>query len=137
MPYIIDHGAALNYDLMTKTQYTLSDFPNESFTWRELIDFLKYLGHDSALVSELNPDTAYWEGERRLPMLIAALIDEISSLRWESVVARIPKGHKKPPQPKPYPRPGVDVGAKRTTYGKNGIKVKDFNDWWDNQNTHS
>lgn len=69
-------------------------------------------------------------------MLIAALIDEISSLRWENVVSRIPKGKKKPPQPKPYPRPGVDGGTKHTIYGKNGVKVKDFNNWWDDQNTH-
>ena len=92
--------------------------------WAELGAFVKYLPLDSALKSEMNPDSAYWEGSRRVPMLLADLYDGLNGLTY--TVSRI--GGVKPKKPKPYPRPGV---KKSNAYGREAIPIKDFEDWWD------
>lgn len=120
---IRNHGDALNYDLITRTPYTLRSVPLV-MDWAELGAFVKYLPLDSALKSEMNPDSAYWEGSRRVPMLLADIYDGINGLTY--TVTRM--GGAKPKKPKPYPRPGV---KKSNSYGKGAISIKDFDDWWD------
>lgn len=46
-------------------------------------------------------------------MLVAALLDEAKFTRWEAAVSRLGKGDKKPKQPEPTPRPGVDRKRRR------------------------
>jgi hypothetical protein len=41
------------------------------------------------------------------------LLDETRFARWEAAVARLGKGDKKPKQPEPTPRPGVETKRRR------------------------
>lgn len=83
----------------------------------------------------MSPETAHWEGSKRLPMLIAQLIDEIEAERYEFAVANTPKNKPKPKKPQPYPRPGVKSDTQTKTYGHDAIPVKEFAAWWDSQET--
>lgn len=51
-----------------------------------------------------DPAEGQWS---QLEVLVAALVDETRLARWEAVMARLPKGGKKPEPPEPIPRPGV------------------------------
>lgn len=120
---IREHGDALEYDLITRTPHTLRSVPG-SLDWRELGAFVKYLPMDSALKSEMNPDSAYWEGSRRVPMMLADLFD---LLQFQNYLILKTNGAK-PKKPKPYPRPGAKKNAK--TYGRGAIPISDFSEWW-------
>lgn len=60
---------------------------------------------------DADPAAAQWS---QLEMLIAALLDETRFARWEAAVSRLKKGDKKPKQPEPMPRPGLDRKRRRS-----------------------
>lgn len=55
--------------------------------------------------SEADPADGHWS---QLELLVAMLLDETRFARWEAAVSRLAKGDKKPKQPDPTPRPGVE-----------------------------
>lgn len=133
-----EHGGALDYDLMTRTRFTLSDLGG-SLDWVTLFHFVQNLDHTSALVRKLYPDQREafeWMAGERNAAIMADLIDAINNLRWESACARAPKGTSKPRKLPLYPRPGAkdqDKGEK--VIGSDPIPVSQFDEWWESQDT--
>ena len=61
-----------------------------------------------------DPDADPADGQwSQLELLIAMLLDETRFARWEAAVSRLKKGDKKPKQPEPTPRPGVEQKHRR------------------------
>lgn len=117
---------------MTRTGIPLSRCPDE-LTWLDVVDFVRHLDASSALVSELHPDMAGWQGDARTPMLIAQLVDEVAYLRYDFELIHRRKGAKKPAPPDRIPRPGVKSNKKTKHYGAGAIRIADFDDWWNAQ----
>lgn len=126
---ISDHGGALNYDLMTLAGTSLSRCPGE-FTWADIRDFVKFLPASSALVSEMEPELAGWQGNQKVPMLLAHIADQLAVLTYAYELSHTKKGAKKPPAPEPIPRPGVKPSKKRKHFGKGAVKISEFDAWW-------
>lgn len=55
--------------------------------------------------ADADPAEGQWS---QLELLVAMLLDETRFARWEAAVARLKKGDKRPKQPEPTPRPGID-----------------------------
>lgn len=107
---------------------TLADVP-EHLSWSALRSFVSHLDASSELVSELAPESAHWQGESRIPMILADIFDQLSWLRYEFACANTPKGKTRPTRPKPYPRPGAS--PQDETMGKKPIAVSEFDSWWE------
>lgn len=126
-----DHGGALDYDLMTRTAYTLEDVGGR-LRMRSLSHFLQYLPPDSATMRELNPEDAEkvaWSMGRVDSQILAAIVDEVRGLQWMYA-----KTHSKGSvqRPKAFQTPwteGEETGV--TRYGSDPIRVGDFDAWFD------
>jgi len=116
------HGGALQYDLMTKTRYLLSDLGG-ALTSSALLSFVRYLPPDSALKQEMNPDNEWMSGIHN-DMLLAAIYDQISAFQYQWMRAN----GGKPKKPKPMPRPGIKDSTQRI--GKDPIEITDFDEWY-------
>ena len=121
---IDEHGGALEYDLMTRTPYTLDDLGGR-LSWRALFNFVRHVGYDSELYREINPDDElrpWLDGS-----IVAALLADIFDLEN----ARAHAGSRK--KPKPYPRPWRrDKTVQRI--GSEPIRAGDFERWWTSKN---
>lgn len=128
---IADHREALNYDLMTRTGAGLGSVP-VSLDWSDIRDFVAGLGADSHLVAELHPEVAGWQGDEKVPMLLAAIADQLAALSYSYALVHTKQGAPKPKAPKPIPRPGVepDRETRRWGTGTSAIPIADFDAWW-------
>lgn len=113
---------------MTRAHYTLQDI-GEALPWSSLANFVHHLDAGSELCSEIYPDSAYWAGTMRVPLLLAAILDAINCGRWESVAMNTPRGKAKPAKPKPVKRPGIDSGERK--YGSGAIPISQWWAWWE------
>ena len=126
------HWGALDYDLMTRTGYTIADIGG-ALPWASLHNFIDGLDGDSRLLRALNPTEAEkleWSDPHRVPWVLADIVDELRIIQYLFKSAHSKKGHR-PKKPKPYRRPGVSdqaMGEKRI--GKDPIPAADFKDWW-------
>ena len=114
------HDRALEYDLMTRTGRTLSEYEEMGAAGTvALISFIRWLPPDSALYRDMNPndELSPWYTTKQTNRILADLFDAF-------VAANTKKGHK----PKTYPRP-----RKKETIGKGAIKIKDFWKWWNKE----
>lgn len=68
---------------------------------RDVSALVKYLPERSPVWGELDPKLKW----SQLEYLVADQIDQLMQLVWVTVSANADKNHR-PPQPKPYPRPG-------------------------------
>lgn len=103
----------------------------DALDWRDIRDVVRYLDASSALVSEMRPDEAGWQGGEKVPMLLAHIADLLAALSYGYVITHIKKGTKKPQPPEQIPRPGV--APKKGTdkhLGSGAIPVADFDSWW-------
>lgn len=130
-----EHRAALAYDLMTRTCYTIWDVGG-ALDWASLRFFVYGLLRDqsSMIWRELcdeDGDYLPWiDGSKTAPIL-ADIFDLLSWFQHTYVQANSKKKVKKP---KPYPRPWVkESGGKRI--GKDAIPASDFQAWWDAQSS--
>ncbi|MCI6275083.1 MAG: hypothetical protein MR611_10525 [Coriobacteriaceae bacterium] len=125
------HGGALEYDLMTRTRFTLSDIGGE-LPARALLAFVTHLPPDAALCRELRGDSdeeAAWRDQSLVPMLLAEVVDTAHMVAWE--VAQANSDHDlRSSMPRPIGRPGVAESGGGRTYGSGAIAVSDFDDWW-------
>lgn len=126
-----EHESALNYDLMTRAGRSIRDIPR-AFDWADIRDFITHLDAGSALVAEMEPDAAGWQGTEKVPMLLAHIADTLAALSYGYTLTHMKKGAQKPQPPQPIPRPGVEAPRKRTqTWGSDGLPISEFLDWWD------
>lgn len=124
-----EHETALEYDLLTKTRYSLDDV-GERLSYRSLIAFIRHLPADSAYFREVEPDVAPWTDGRVTTALLADIYDLLNAFRGTYVNAH---SKKKQRQLKPYPRPWLeDKSVKKV--GKDPIPIKDFEKWWEGGN---
>lgn len=124
------HGRALNYDLLTRIGVSLYDIP-DVISWADLRDFVSHLDASSALVAELDPDVAGWQGDEKVPMLLAHIADLLAGLSYGYTISHMKKGTRKPQAPEPIPRPGVKPSRQTQHWGSDGIPMSEFDDWWD------
>lgn len=129
---LVDHGRALNYDLLTRLGVSVYDIPGRGVSWDDVRDFVMYLDASSALVSEMNPEVAGWQGDQKTPMLLAQIADTLAGLQYAYTICHTKKGAKKPKAPDPIPRPGVQSHEDRKTqhWGQGSIPMSAFSSWW-------
>ena len=117
---IENHDRALEYDLMTRTGRTLTEYMEMGAAGKvALISFILNLPPDSALNRSMNPDDEFgpWYMTRKTNQILADIFDAI-------VASHTKKGRK----PKEYPRP-----QKKRKLGRGAIPIKDFMKWWNKE----
>lgn len=129
--FIEDHGEALNYDLMTRTNYQLDDIGG-ALSWSSLYSFINYLGGDSALARSLGK-TNGWESTLKTNVILADIYDMLQALN-ANFVAYATRGKKKL-KIKPYPRPGRDDDNVHKI-GKGALPVNDLHKWIKERQKH-
>lgn len=117
MQLIDEHAEALNFDLLTKTSYTLDDVGG-ALSWSALNSFVRNLDSGSALARDLGKSTG-WENTLMTNQILADIYDLLQ------VIAIMLSGKKK--QIKPYPRPGREKDRK---IGKGAVKVTELEKWF-------
>lgn len=118
---IDDHAGAVNYDLLTRTGYTLDDVGGR-LSWSALSSFIRNLGTDSALARELGKATG-WETTLQTNVILADLYDLLYAIHRDICAL----GGVKTREMK-YPRPGVEDKTVRK-FGKGALPVQDLHNW--------
>jgi hypothetical protein len=119
---INQYDRSLEYDLMTRTGRTLSEYINMGAAGLvALISFIQNLPPDSALNRAMNPkdEVGAWYSPIKTNAILADLFDAF-------VAANTKHGKK----PKEYPRP-----QKHKTIGHGAVPVSEFWDWWNKEVT--
>lgn len=114
---IKEHDRALEYDLMTRTGRTLSEYMDMGAAGIvALLSFINFLPPESALTSVTEPGDEFgeWNTIQKTNVILADLFDVF-------VKANTKKGRKA----KEYPRP-----KKRRHIGSGAIPISEFWDWW-------
>lgn len=117
MSIIKEHDRALEYDLMTRTGRTLTEYMDMGAAGLvALLSFINYLPIDSVLRKEMDPqdEVGEWSTTMKTNTILADLFDVFVS-------ANTRKGRKA----KPYPRP-----KRKRRIGKGAIPISEFWDWW-------
>lgn len=117
-----DHAEALEYDLLTRTNYTLDDVGGR-LSWSALSSFVRNLGTDSALARDLGKSTD-WETLITTNSILADIYDVLQAINTNIVAL----GGGKKKKIKPYPRPGKDNDKKRK-FGTPMPTVEGLREW--------
>ena len=115
--FVKDHDGALEYDLMTRTPYSLEDLGG-ALSWGALRSFIYHLGTDSALARDLGKATG-WESTLKTNAILADIYDLLQVIN-SNLVNFASRGKTKK-KIKPYPRPGKGDDNKRI--GKGAITL--------------
>lgn len=121
---IEEHGQALNYDLLTRTNYQITDIGG-ALSWGALYAFIKNLGGDSALARDLGKATG-WETTLKTNIILADIFDMLQVIHADLVAWA--SGGKKKANNKPYPRPNQKDETKRK-YGNGAMPLSELRDW--------
>lgn len=114
---IDEYDRPLEYDLMTRTGRTLSEYIDMGAAGMvALLSFINYLPMDSQLRQAMDPqdEVGEWSTVKKTNMILADLFDVFVS-------ANTKKGHKA----KQYPRP-----KQKRKIGSDAIPISEFWDWW-------
>ena len=114
---IDEYDRPLEYDLMTRTGRTLSEYIDMGAAGMvALLSFINYLPMDSQLRQAMDPqdEVGEWSTTKKTNMILADLFDVFVS-------ANTQKGHKA----KQYPRP-----KQKRKIGSGAIPISEFWDWW-------
>ena len=114
---IDEYDRPLEYDLMTRTGRTLSEYIDMGAAGMvALLSFINYLPMDSQLRQTMDPqdEVGEWSTTKKTNMILADLFDVFVS-------ANTKKGHKA----KQYPRP-----KQKRKIGSGAIPISEFWDWW-------
>ena len=99
--FVTEHYEAIDYDLLTKTGYSLDDVGGR-LSWSALYSFI-LKNENGALLRELRPDISTWGTTAKTNALLADIYDMLAAINANLCA----KGSgKRPKRPKPYPRPG-------------------------------
>lgn len=104
---------------------SLEDVPTR-LSWHSLWCFAHHLGPDSATYAAMYPKYAGWS---RTEYMIADLYDAVNGVAY-AVASTIPRSY--PRKPKPYKRPS----GRGQKFGRDPIKVADFDAWWKERAHH-
>ena len=122
--FVEEHGEALNYDLITRTNYQMDDIGG-ALSWSSLHSFIKYLPGDSALAREAGK-VSVWDSRIKTNAILADIFDLLQVINGNLI--QFATGGKKKPKIKPYPRPGKDGNNKRKV-GKGAMPYNDLRNW--------
>ena len=114
---IDEYDRPLEYDLMTRTGRTLSEYIDMGAAGMvALLSFINYLPMDSQLRQAMDPqdEVGEWSTVKKTNIILADLFDVFVS-------ANTKKGHKA----KQYPRP-----KQKRKIGSGAIPISEFWDWW-------
>lgn len=114
---IDEYDRPLEYDLMTRTGRTLSEYIDMGAAGMvALLSFINYLPMDSQIRQAMDPqdEVGEWSTTKKTNMILADLFDVFVS-------ANTKKGHKA----KQYPRP-----KQKRKIGSGAIPISEFWDWW-------
>ena len=115
---IRDHAPALEYDLMTRTGRTLSEYGEMGAAGMvALVSFLKFMPPDAMTYRDMHPQDQLgaWNTTAKTNAILADIFDAYAASHSR-------KGHR----PTPYPRPN----KKSRTFGRDAIPVSEFDEWW-------
>ena len=125
-----EHGDALEYDLMTRTRYSVSDV-GSALSVSRACAFARQavLDPSTAIHRSVMGEHARWTDGQIVGQIVADIFDQISMLRYD-IASIVSKKGARPRFPDPYPRPG---SKKRggIVYGSDPIPTSEFHDWWD------
>ena len=122
--FLDEHGRAVNYDLMTRTRFTLDDLGG-ALSWSALFSFISYLDGTSATARELGKATG-WDTITQTNILLADLYDLIQVLNAN--FCGFASG-KKPQKFKPYPRPGTE--PEKRHFGAKPLPPDELRAWFE------
>lgn len=114
---INEYDRPLEYDLMTRTGRTLSEYVDMGAAGMvALLSFINYLPMDSQLRQAMDPqdEVGEWSTIKKTNIILADLFDVF-------VAANTKKGHKA----KQYPRP-----KQKRKIGSDAIPISEFWEWW-------
>lgn len=114
---IDEYDRPLEYDLMTRTGRTLSEYIDMGAAGMvALLSFINYLPMDSQLRQAMDPqdEVGEWSTVKKTNIILADLFDVF-------VNANTKKGHKA----KQYPRP-----KQKRKIGRGAVPISEFWDWW-------
>ncbi len=114
---INEYDRALEYDLMTRTGRTLSEYIDMGAAGMvALLSFVNYLPMDSRLRQAMDPqdEVGEWSTTKKTNIILADLFDVF-------VAANTSRGHKA----KQYPRP-----KQKRKIGSGAVPISEFWEWW-------
>ena len=114
---INEYDRPLEYDLMTRTGRTLSEYIDMGAAGMvALLSFINYLPMDSQLRQAMDPqdEVGEWSTVKKTNIILADLFDVF-------VAANTRRGHKA----KQYPRP-----KQKRKIGRDAVPISEFWDWW-------
>ena len=125
---MISHREAVEYDLITKTNYTLKDV-GRSLTWSELASFMSYVGADSALARDIDLEKYLWATPAMTNTILADIFDVLAQINANLVA--IGSG-KRASIPDPYPRPGAKRESGNTRhFGRGALPPDELREWFE------
>ena len=122
--FVEEHDEALNYDLITRTNYQLNDIGG-ALSWSSLHSFIKYLPGDSAVAREAGKSSV-WDSRIKTNAILADIYDMLQLLNANLVA--FASGGKTKPKITPYPRPGRDDNTRRK-FGKGALPLDEMRAW--------
>ena len=120
--FVEEHAEALEYDLITRTRYTIEDVGG-ALQWSTLRAFIHFLGPDSAVARDAQKSTG-WETQLKTNAILADIYDVLSAIN-ANLIQVGSKGRKRV-KVTPYPRPGTDKARK---IGKGALPIDDLREW--------
>lgn len=117
-----EHDRALNYDLLTQTNFQLDDVGG-SLSWGAFRSFIYGLRTDSALARDLGKATG-WEDTLKTNQILADIYDLLQVINAN--ICQMASGKHK--NIKPYPRPG-DKADDKKRIGKDAMPLSKLREW--------
>ena len=99
---------------------------SEHLTWRDLLIIVQQTPPGSPIHYAVDPEAAAWSSGEIVPYVLAQIADLIAMSNWQRA------GNKNAPRPPRLPRPGDKANGK--VYGREPVRVADFDDWWNSHN---
>ena len=124
--FVLEHREAVEYDLLTRTGYQLSDVGGR-LDWAALKSFVAHSPVDGALLRELHPDIAAWATTAKTNAILADIYDLVA---LAFAYMRTPAGQSVK-RPKPYPRPVKQNNENVHHFGKDGLPPDELRKWFE------
>ena len=121
-----EHGGALNYDLITRTNYQIDDIGG-SLSWASLYSFIKNLDGTSALAKDLGKSTG-WETTLKTNEILADIFDMLQVIHGDLI--NWASHGKQKAKVKPYPRPGMEEDKNKRKFGSGAMPLNQLREWF-------